>query len=189
MCRQHSYVCLRHAKPLGHLRAVRRIGSWRLVAMPVRANRHAGLLSAENQEYWDDHSETICPQNWTNWADATHVKSPLDPEWCRSGSDSRRSVGMVIGPKAWRIPTTSCFSPVVNANKTPHHPRLRRTPTPSHSYRTLYTQFPPYSTFNMHRTYSMRQSRAPTASQIQNPPPPTSSTKGGRFFGKSNLGT
>ncbi|KAF2738459.1 hypothetical protein EJ04DRAFT_541381 [Polyplosphaeria fusca] len=34
----------------------------------------------------------------------------------------------------------------------------------------------------------MRQSRAPTASQIQNPPPPSSSTKSGRFFGKSHLG-
>ena len=52
------------------------------------------------------------------------------------------------------------------------------------------------STFNqsiklspiMHRTYSMRQSRAPTASQIQNPPPPASSTKSGRFFGKSSVG-
>ncbi|KAI7220202.1 Sphingolipid long chain base-responsive protein [Hortaea werneckii] len=40
----------------------------------------------------------------------------------------------------------------------------------------------------MHRTYSMRQSRAPTASQIQNPPPPSSSTKGNRLFGKANLG-
>lgn len=40
----------------------------------------------------------------------------------------------------------------------------------------------------MHRTYSMRQSRAPTASQIQNPPPPTSSTKTGRFFGRGNIG-
>lgn len=40
----------------------------------------------------------------------------------------------------------------------------------------------------MHRTYSMRQSRAPTASQIQNPPPPSSSTKSGRFFGKAGLG-
>jgi hypothetical protein len=41
----------------------------------------------------------------------------------------------------------------------------------------------------MHRTYSMRQSRAPTASQIQSPPPPSSSTKAGRFFGKANIGT
>ncbi|KPI39831.1 Sphingolipid long chain base-responsive protein PIL1 [Cyphellophora attinorum] len=40
----------------------------------------------------------------------------------------------------------------------------------------------------MHRTYSMRQSRAPTASQIENPPPPPSSTKGGRLFGRSNFG-
>ena len=40
----------------------------------------------------------------------------------------------------------------------------------------------------MHRTYSMRQSRAPTASQLQTPPPPSSSTKGHRLFGKSNLG-
>ncbi|CAA9965458.1 hypothetical protein CFE70_008825 [Pyrenophora teres f. teres 0-1] len=40
----------------------------------------------------------------------------------------------------------------------------------------------------MHRTYSMRQSRAPTASQIQSPPPPASSTKSGRFFGKANIG-
>jgi hypothetical protein len=38
----------------------------------------------------------------------------------------------------------------------------------------------------MHRTYSMRQSRAPTASQIQNPPPPSSSTKS-RLFGKNNF--
>lgn len=34
----------------------------------------------------------------------------------------------------------------------------------------------------------MRQSRAPTASQLQTPPPPPSSTKSGRFFGKSSLG-
>ncbi|KAK7885709.1 lipid-binding protein [Exophiala xenobiotica] len=40
----------------------------------------------------------------------------------------------------------------------------------------------------MHRTYSMRQSRAPTASQIENPPPPPSSTKGGRLFGRANFG-
>ena len=40
----------------------------------------------------------------------------------------------------------------------------------------------------MHRTYSMRQSRAPTASQIQNPPPPSATTKSGRFFGKTNIG-
>ncbi|KAI9856860.1 MAG: Eisosome core component [Vezdaea acicularis] len=39
----------------------------------------------------------------------------------------------------------------------------------------------------MHRTYSMRQSRAPTASQLQNPPPPASSTKN-RLFGKTNMG-
>lgn len=41
---------------------------------------------------------------------------------------------------------------------------------------------------SMHRTYSMRQSRAPTASQIQNPPPAASSTKGGRLFGRANIG-
>ncbi|CAK7263972.1 lipid-binding protein [Sporothrix epigloea] len=40
----------------------------------------------------------------------------------------------------------------------------------------------------MHRTYSMRQSRAPTASQIQNPPPPPSSTKSNRLFGKGGFG-
>ncbi|KAL2161553.1 hypothetical protein VTH06DRAFT_8115 [Thermothelomyces fergusii] len=40
----------------------------------------------------------------------------------------------------------------------------------------------------MHRTYSMRSTRAPTASQIQNPPPPPSSTKSGRLFGKGGLG-
>merc|ERR1712225_117722 len=41
---------------------------------------------------------------------------------------------------------------------------------------------------NMHRTYSMRQSRAPTASQLQNPTPPSSSTKAGRLFGKGGIG-
>ncbi|KAI9171763.1 Sphingolipid long chain base-responsive protein PIL1 [Paramyrothecium foliicola] len=40
----------------------------------------------------------------------------------------------------------------------------------------------------MHRTYSMRQTRAPTASQIQSPPPPPSTTKSGRFFGRANFG-
>ncbi|EXJ95794.1 hypothetical protein A1O1_00918 [Capronia coronata CBS 617.96] len=40
----------------------------------------------------------------------------------------------------------------------------------------------------MHRTYSMRQSRAPTASQIENPPPPPSSTKSSRLFGRSPFG-
>jgi hypothetical protein len=40
----------------------------------------------------------------------------------------------------------------------------------------------------MHRTYSMRQGRAPTASQLERPPPPTSSTKGNRIFGKGGIG-
>ena len=40
----------------------------------------------------------------------------------------------------------------------------------------------------MHRSYSLRQSRAPTAAQIQTPPPPPSSTKSGRFFGGASLG-
>ncbi|ELR03098.1 Eisosome core component [Pseudogymnoascus destructans] len=40
----------------------------------------------------------------------------------------------------------------------------------------------------MHRTYSLRQSRAPTASQLQNPPPPPSTTKSGRIFGRGGIG-
>ncbi|KAF5094992.1 hypothetical protein D0Z03_001928 [Geotrichum reessii] len=40
----------------------------------------------------------------------------------------------------------------------------------------------------MHRTYSLRNSRAPTAAQLQSPPPPPSSTKSGRFFGKGSIG-
>ncbi|KAK1145351.1 lipid-binding protein [Aspergillus melleus] len=40
----------------------------------------------------------------------------------------------------------------------------------------------------MHRTYSMRQSRVPTASQIENPPPPLSTTKTGRWMGKGGFG-
>ncbi|KAJ9236955.1 primary component of eisosome [Paecilomyces variotii] len=40
----------------------------------------------------------------------------------------------------------------------------------------------------MHRTYSMRQTRAPTAAQLENPPPPPSSTKTGRIFGKGGFG-
>merc|ERR1712072_1598607 len=55
------------------------------------------------------------------------------------------------------------------------------TPKVNRFFRAHYTAI-------MHRTYSMRQSRAPTASQIQNPPPPSSSTKGNRLFGKSNIG-
>ncbi|PVH14671.1 sphingolipid long chain base-responsive protein PIL1 [Candidozyma duobushaemuli] len=38
----------------------------------------------------------------------------------------------------------------------------------------------------MHRTYSLRSSRAPTAAQLQAPPPPPSSTKS-KFFGKGSL--
>lgn len=42
--------------------------------------------------------------------------------------------------------------------------------------------------FQMHRTYSLRQSRAPTASDLQNPVAvPVSSTKGNRFFGPGGL--
>ncbi len=39
----------------------------------------------------------------------------------------------------------------------------------------------------MHRTYSLRTSRAPTASQVANPPPPPSTTKSHRFFGKGSI--
>ncbi|KAF8001474.1 hypothetical protein OXX80_001135 [Metschnikowia pulcherrima] len=38
----------------------------------------------------------------------------------------------------------------------------------------------------MHRTYSLRSQKAPTASQMQSPPPPTSSTKS-KFFGKGGI--
>lgn len=38
----------------------------------------------------------------------------------------------------------------------------------------------------MHRTYSLRSSKAPTASQLQSPPPPPSSTKS-KFFGKGGI--
>lgn len=40
----------------------------------------------------------------------------------------------------------------------------------------------------MHRTYSLRNSRAPTASQIASPPPPPSTTKS-KFFGKASIAT
>lgn len=39
----------------------------------------------------------------------------------------------------------------------------------------------------MHHTYSLRDSRAPTNSQLQTPAPPPSTTKGGKFFGKSSF--
>lgn len=39
----------------------------------------------------------------------------------------------------------------------------------------------------MHRTYSLRATRAPTAQDLQTPPPPPSSTKTGRFFGRGSL--
>lgn len=38
----------------------------------------------------------------------------------------------------------------------------------------------------MHKTYSLRSTRAPTASQLQNPPPPPSSTRG-TFFGRGGI--
>ncbi|KAL4784544.1 Eisosome component PIL1-domain-containing protein [Aspergillus varians] len=40
----------------------------------------------------------------------------------------------------------------------------------------------------MHRTYSMRQSRLPTASQIESPPPPLSTTKTNRWMGRGGIG-
>ncbi|QLQ79249.1 hypothetical protein HG537_0B05960 [Torulaspora globosa] len=40
----------------------------------------------------------------------------------------------------------------------------------------------------MHRTYSLRSNRAPTASQLAAPPPPPSSTKS-KFFGKASIAT
>ncbi|CCC67705.1 hypothetical protein NCAS_0A11470 [Naumovozyma castellii] len=38
----------------------------------------------------------------------------------------------------------------------------------------------------MHKTYSLRNAKAPTQSQLQNPPPPPATTKS-RFFGKGGL--
>lgn len=38
----------------------------------------------------------------------------------------------------------------------------------------------------MHKTYSLRNARAPTAAEIQAPPPPTSSTRS-KFFGRASL--
>merc|ERR1712000_207895 len=56
----------------------------------------------------------------------------------------------------------------------PASPRLSKQSVSSTACRII--------AINMHRTYSMRQTRAPTASQLQNPPPPPSSTKSGRLF-------
>lgn len=39
----------------------------------------------------------------------------------------------------------------------------------------------------MHRTYSLRASRNPTAQDLQSPPPPLSSTKTNRFFGRGSI--
>merc|ERR1712000_258498 len=71
------------------------------------------------------------------------------------------------------------------------HLCIRTRPPPadcprSSSIQPAHTDTPTEST--MHRTYSMRQSRAPTASQLQNPPPPPSTTKAGRLFGKGSFG-
>ena len=38
----------------------------------------------------------------------------------------------------------------------------------------------------MHKTYSLRNARKPTAAQLQSPPPPTSTTKS-RFFGRAGI--
>ncbi|GMM57079.1 lipid-binding protein [Maudiozyma humilis] len=38
----------------------------------------------------------------------------------------------------------------------------------------------------MHKTYSLRNARQPTAAQLQSPPPPTSTTKS-RFFGRAGI--
>lgn len=42
------------------------------------------------------------------------------------------------------------------------------------------------SNTRMHRTYSLRNQRAPTAAELQAPPPPPSSTKS-KFFGKASI--
>jgi len=73
----------------------------------------------------------------------------------------------------------------------PKHHQQPHPPLPYTSIHKINFQLPTYNsinTDNMHRTYSMRQSRAPTASQLQHPPPPSSSTKANRFFGKANIG-
>lgn len=57
--------------------------------------------------------------------------------------------------------------------------------TSLHLYNLLPTSF---AVQTMHRTYSMRQSRVPTASQVESPPPPLSTTKTGRWLGKGGIG-
>jgi hypothetical protein len=74
-------------------------------------------------------------------------------------------------PIASTCPNPERFLPVL---------RNRRPPPPGSSSLTV-------CGVQMHRSYSLRQSRAPTASQIQMPAPPPSSTKGSRFFA-SNIG-
>jgi len=62
--------------------------------------------------------------------------------------------------------------------------KIISTPTP----RSASSQLATAHLYKMHRTYSMRQSRAPTQSQLERPPPPPSSTKVGRLFGGTSFG-
>lgn len=94
-----------------------------------------------------------------------------------------------------RCISTSLLTPSLPHPLSQYHSHLKLTLFTSHSLKSILHSSHTYShhqrttnTVIMHRTYSMRQSRAPTASQIQNPPPPTSSTKSGRFFGKASVG-
>lgn len=109
----------------------------------------------------------------------------------------------VIGPALSSMRQQNAAAPLTTAYPTPH------SDTNNSHNPNLFTDqihhLPPPTCTGMHppkqllayvsahaalsRTYSMRQSRAPTASQIQNPPPPSSSTKAGRFFGRGNIGT
>jgi len=105
------------------------------------------------------------------WAAARPCRSPVlcPPQSLRHATTKQISSLPVHFPLHNTLHITSPSS------STPHIPAITTKPTSK--------------TINMHRTYSMRASRAPTASQIQNPPPPSSSTKSGRFFGKANIGT
>ncbi|KAH7078433.1 Eisosome component PIL1-domain-containing protein [Paraphoma chrysanthemicola] len=138
---------------------------WLKETIQTKFPRVASYIGALRKEFFS--KEDICaPDVWSISTGNMHEKSSQILPWEPNPQALSNKASIAAREMFWNIPLISSLA-------------RRTTVIDSNSSQVSVTD---------QSSLPMRSSRAPTASQIQNPPPPSSSTKSGRFFGKANIG-
>ncbi|KAH7079126.1 Eisosome component PIL1-domain-containing protein [Paraphoma chrysanthemicola] len=139
--------------------------AWLKETIQTKFPRVASYIGALRKEFFSK-EETYAPDVWSISAGNMHEKSSQILPWKPNPQTLSNKASVAAREMFGNIPLISALA-------------RRTTVVDSNSSQVSVTN---------QSSLPMRSSRAPTASQIQNPPPPSSSTKSGRFFGKANIG-